>query len=231
MDRFFWNARKKLSKYPEKQLDEYDVIVIGSGAAGMIAALTARKHGLEVVIIEKSEHFGGTLALSGGSIWGANSSVILKAGIPDSAELASIYLSNFIGPEVPLELYQAYLEQGPKMIDFLIDNTPLDFFHVEGYSDYSSELPGGLEISRTIESILFDSNRLGPERHRINPPYIPCPRTIVIYSGEYRTLVLAGIRVTGITTALKCALRSLKATILGQKPLTMGAGLAAGLRL
>ena len=48
---------------------ECDVLVIGSGAAGMTAAITAKLHGLEPLIVEKAPVFGGSTAVSGGAAW------------------------------------------------------------------------------------------------------------------------------------------------------------------
>ncbi|MEV0226878.1 FAD-dependent oxidoreductase, partial [Streptomyces sp. NPDC050704] len=70
-------------------LGTYDVVVIGSGAAGMTAALTAAEQGLSCVVVEKAATFGGSAARSGAGIWIPNNSVILAAGVPDTPAKAA----------------------------------------------------------------------------------------------------------------------------------------------
>src|SRR5215468_12406555 len=79
------------------QEPEFDVVVAGSGAAGMTAALTAAGQGLSVVVIEKTGYFGGSTARSGGGVWVPCNSVLKRAGVRDSAEQASAYLAHVAG--------------------------------------------------------------------------------------------------------------------------------------
>lgn len=82
-------------------LGTYDVVVVGSGAAGMTAALTAAAQGLSCVVLEKAPTFGGSAARSGAGIWIPNNSVLLAAGVPDTPAKAAAYLSAVVGPDVP----------------------------------------------------------------------------------------------------------------------------------
>src|SRR5690348_7302432 len=90
-------------------VEEYDVVVVGSGAAGMTAALTAAKRGLRVVVVEKAPTFGGSAARSGAGIWAPNNEVILAAGVPDTPELAATYLAKVVGADVPTDRQAAFL--------------------------------------------------------------------------------------------------------------------------
>ncbi|MFI5475176.1 3-oxosteroid 1-dehydrogenase [Streptomyces cacaoi] len=211
-------------------LGTYDVVVIGSGAAGMTAALTAAKRGLSCVVVEKAPTFGGSAARSGAGIWIPNNSVILSAGVPDTPAKAAAYLAAVVGVDVPADRQAAFLAHGPAMLSFVMANSPLRFRWMEGYSDYYPGLPGGLPGGRSVEPDQLDGNLLGAELARLNPPYMAVPAGMVVFSADYKWLALAAVSVKGAAVATDCLARGTRAALLGQKPLTMGQSLAAGLR-
>ncbi|MEV1068308.1 3-oxosteroid 1-dehydrogenase [Streptomyces sp. NPDC050263] len=211
-------------------LGTYDVVVIGSGAAGMTAALTAAKRQLTCVVVEKAPTFGGSAARSGAGIWIPNNSVILAAGVPDTPAKAAAYLAAVVGADVPAERQAAFLAHGPAMLSFVMANSPLRFRWMEGYSDYYPELPGGLPGGRSVEPDQLDGNLLGAELARLNPPYLEVPAGMVVFSADYKWLALAAVSLKGAAVATECLARGTKAALLGQQPLTMGQSLAAGLR-
>ncbi|MFF0081207.1 3-oxosteroid 1-dehydrogenase [Streptomyces canus] len=211
-------------------LGTYDVVVIGSGAAGMTAALTAAKQGLSTVVLEKAPTFGGSAARSGAGIWIPNNPVLLAAGVPDTPAKAAAYLAAVVGPDVPVARQRAFLAHGPAMISFVMANSPLRFRWMEGYSDYYPELPGGLPGGRSIEPDQLDGKLLGAELAHLNPPYLDVPAGLVVFSADYKWLALSAVSVKGAAVAAECLARGTKAALLGQTPLTMGQSLAAGLR-
>ena len=111
---------------------EFDLVVAGSGAAGMTAALTAAHLGLSVVVIEKTGFFGGSTARSGGGIWAPGNAVLRAAGVTDASGQAGAYLAHVAGDCVPAELRQAFLDHAPAMLDLVLANTPLRFAWVPG---------------------------------------------------------------------------------------------------
>ncbi|MFD1538556.1 3-oxosteroid 1-dehydrogenase [Nonomuraea guangzhouensis] len=209
---------------------EYDVVIVGSGAAGMTAALTAAKRGLQTVVIEKAPTFGGSAARSGAGIWIPNNEVILAAGVPDTPAKAASYLARVVGDTVPLARQQAFLANGPAMISFVIRNSPLRFRWMEGYSDYYPDFPGGMPNGRSIEPDQLDGHLLGAELAHLNPSYIPTPAGLVVFSADYKWLTLSAVNPKGLAVSAECLARGTAAALRGEKPLTMGQSLAAGLR-
>ena len=228
-------ATTLLSSFPAgasslPMLGEYDVVVVGAGAAGMTAALTAARHGLSCVVVEKAPTFGGSAARSGAGIWIPNNPVALAAGVPDSYAKGAQYLAAVVGNGSSPARQKAFLDNGPQMIAFVMANSPLRFRWMDGYSDYYPELPGGMPNGRSIEPDMFDGNLLGAELAHLNPAYLPVPAGLVVFSAEYKWLNLATVNAKGFAVSAGCVGRYLSATSAGQKPLTMGQALAAGLR-
>lgn len=122
----------------------YDVVVLGSGAAGLTAALAAAVEGATVLVLEKADLVGGTTALSGGTLWIPNNQPARELGIDDSREQGLAYLTSLSNGMILPELAEALVDGGPEMVDFVHANSELRFRLVEGYPDYHPERPGGL---------------------------------------------------------------------------------------
>ena len=153
--------------------ERVDLLVIGAGAAGMVAALTAAAEGLSVVVCEKSEYVGGTTATSAGTIWIPGSSHSARAGVPDTAERARTYLGSVIGArsDPRLEaLRDAFLADAAGAIDALETYGELAFAAATAHPDYLSNLPGAAFGGRALNTLPFDGRRLGADFARIRPP-------------------------------------------------------------
>jgi succinate dehydrogenase/fumarate reductase flavoprotein subunit len=154
-----------------------DVAVIGSGAAGLTAAVAAARHGLSVIVVEKAEVIGGTTALSEGMVWIPCSPAARAAGIEDSADAAFSYLSAVAGNQLDATRARAYLEAGPELLDWLHRETEVRFDLVPASQDYESDAPGALRGGRALRPAPFDGRRLGSDFGRLKRPL---PTTVAL---------------------------------------------------
>ncbi|GAB4582764.1 3-oxosteroid 1-dehydrogenase [Nocardia sp. IFM 10818] len=209
---------------------DYDVVVVGSGAAGMTAALTAAHRGLRTVLIEKAAHYGGSTARSGGGVWIPGNKALLASGRPDDREDARTYLYNIIGDVVPKEKIDTYIDRGAEAFDFVLDNTPLKMKWVPGYSDYYPEAPGGRSEGRSCEPKPFDLKILGEERRNLEPPYSKAPLNVVVMQADYRKLNLMRRHPIGFATVLRVGARWAWGKVSGKELVGMGRAIIAGMR-
>jgi succinate dehydrogenase/fumarate reductase flavoprotein subunit len=147
-----------------------DVLVAGSGAGGLAAAVTARKAGLEVVVAEKEAAFGGTTALSGGWLWIPNHPMQKEIGVQDSIEDAATYLLHEAGEKFDPERVNAFLSAGPRMVEYFTRETAVKFDASATFSDYHPDAPGGRPGGRSIVARAFDGRELGRHLALLRPP-------------------------------------------------------------
>src|ERR1700744_4756677 len=121
---------------------EKDVVVIGSGGAGLAAAIVAAKRGLDVLVVEKTEYFGGATAMSGGGTWVPNNSIARAQGIADSVDDARTYVRKVVGEKLRGEVLDAFLDAAPAMLDFMRAETEVDFIVAPFAPDYHPDEPG-----------------------------------------------------------------------------------------
>jgi len=147
-----------------------DVLVVGSGGGGMTAALIAKDRGAQALVLEKSSLYGGSTAMSGGSIWIPNNHLMKKAGLSDSPEEALTYLKAVTAGGVSEERLRAYVKSAPEMVNYLEEKSYVRFQIVPGYSDYYPGLAGGKPGGgRTIEAAPFDARKLGRAQAELRP--------------------------------------------------------------
>ena len=141
---------------------ETDVLIIGAGAAGLVAALAAHEAGAMVTVIEKGERLGGTAAISGGIVWVADNPRMKEAGIADSADDALAYFQSLDHGEMDPDVLEAFVREGPKALEFLAATEALKMSILPGYPDYYLDRPGAKpQGSRALDNDLFDFRLLG----------------------------------------------------------------------
>ncbi|MGM4875188.1 FAD-dependent oxidoreductase [Bradyrhizobium sp. 956_D2_N1_5] len=155
---------------PGQQRDlSCDVLVVGSGAGGLSTAITAKKSGLDVIIIEKDRYFGGTTAFSGGVLWIPGNRHACDAGVTDSREAARTYLKHETGNHFDDAAIDAFLDVGPRMLDFFERETEAKFV-LSAYPDYHPDVEGGAILGRSVTAAPYDARALGEEIRRLRPP-------------------------------------------------------------
>ncbi|MFC2974609.1 FAD-dependent oxidoreductase [Azotobacter bryophylli] len=158
-----------MSQQPPRPALECDVLVVGSGAGGLSTAITAKKNGLDVVVIEKEEYFGGTTAFSGGVLWIPGNRHAKANGVQDSRDAARTYLQHETGAFFDAEAVDAFLEHGPEMVEFFERETTVKFVPTL-YPDYHPDVGGGVDIGRSILAAPYDIRQLGDDMARLRPP-------------------------------------------------------------
>src|ERR1700712_4009374 len=131
-----------LDTYPSEHWDEQvDLLVLGTGAGGLAAAVTGANEGLSTLVLEKTELLGGTTAYSAGTCWIPNNHFQRDAGITGDAEVASGYLDALVGDKAPREVRESYLANGSAAIDYF-DDIGVQFWHSKTVVDYHPDVPG-----------------------------------------------------------------------------------------
>ena len=147
-----------------------DVLVIGSGAAGMTTAITAHHFGADVLVVEKASTFGGTTARSGGWLWVPGNPLAARSGVDDPLEDAKTYIQHAAGNHFDEARVTAFLDNAGAMIGFLEANSEVQFNFGKNYPDYHPDHPGGAEEGRSIHPQPFDGRKLGSSLARLAQP-------------------------------------------------------------
>jgi len=150
--------------------EEVDAIIVGSGAAGMAAAITAKLGGLNVLLLEKTDRIGGSTAVSGGAVWLPLNAQSAGAGHPDSFDQVWTYLEQTVGESGSPEMMRAFLDAGPKMLDDFTRQGVLRLVARTSSPDYYPDLPGAAMGGRSLDPAEFDGRKLGKHFKELRDP-------------------------------------------------------------
>lgn len=180
---------------------EFDLVVLGSGASGMTAALVAAIEGARVLVVESTSRIGGTSARSSGTLW-----------IPPVGDAAvATYLDALIGDKAERSLRETFLAAGPAMIACLEKHAGFAFRPYPVHPDYRQDLPGAATGQRPLEPPEFDGRLLGDEFARVGWPIpeLMLLGGIMVTRGEAARLLRAGRSVDGTLLGARLVLRFL----------------------
>lgn len=208
--------------------DDVDVLVAGTGGAGLAAAIAAADAGASVLVVEASDRWGGTTMRSGGGLWMPANPLMLRDGVQDSAQDALTYLDEVVadvGPASSPERRRAFVEAVPEVVDRL-GELGVRWARAKDYPDYYPERPGG-RIGRSIEAEPFNTKRLGSwmQQSRMSDGGMPLP----LKTDDVWLLARAWSTTGGFVRGARFVGRTLSKLVTGQRPAGIGAALVCSL--
>lgn len=147
-----------------------DLLVIGSGAGALSAAVTAAHLGLKVIVVEKDPQYGGTTAWSGGWMWVPRNPLAVEAGLLERIEKPLSYVRRELGDKFDESRALAFLNNGPRMVEFFRRQTALQFIDGNAIPDFHGHTPDAALGGRSICAASFDARQLGARLHDLKPP-------------------------------------------------------------
>lgn len=203
--------------------ETFDVVVVGSGGAAFSTALGAADEGLSVLMLESTEKWGGSTAMSGGGMWLPNNPLMKRARIGDSREEALTYMQESIGdagPATSAERKAAFVDG---VEDFILtaEKHGMVFARATDYPDYYPEYPGG-KIGRSLEGKPFDGKRLGKHLDSLRL-LMPLPAM----TNDVWLLGRAWSTPAGFIRGAQFVFRVLGGLVTGKKLIGIGAGLVS----
>lgn len=203
----------------------FDVVVVGSGAAGFATALGAIDEGLSVLILESTGKWGGNSAMSGGGMWLPNNPLMRADGVGDSREDALAYMDATIGEEGRASnraRKEAFVDG---VADFVntAEKHGIKLVRSPDYADYYPELPGG-KVGRALEPKPFDVRKIGDWWESTQ-----APMAMPIMTDDVWLLGRAWSTASGFKRGAQMVFRTLGGAVRGQKAAGIGAGLVSSM--
>lgn len=205
---------------------ETEYLVVGTGAAGMSAAITAKKNGLDTLLIESTDKWGGTTGVSGGGLWVPNNPLMKREHVADSIEEAYQYMKSSIGnvgPWTSDARIKAFLVGIDPYINMMAEEG-VRWVRGRAYPDYYPDLPGG-RVGRALEVKPYNDRRLPKEWQKTHRYSIPAP----MMTDDVWQLTRAWSTPDGFIRGARFVFRLLGGVLTGQKKLGLGGALTGSL--
>jgi 3-oxosteroid 1-dehydrogenase len=203
-----------------------DLVIIGSGGGGLVAALAGAEAGLECLVIEKQPLVGGSTGMSGGVVWLPNNPLMREQDAGDSEGAGLAHLDAVIGDVGPASSPArrlAFLRGGSEMVE-LLRREGVRFERAIGYSDYYSDAAGGRDDGRSLEPLPFNDAELGEWRGKVMPG-LASAIGFVVKTNELRSLQYFNRSFRCLLVAARVFARTQVAKIRRRKMLTNGSSL------
>ncbi|MDN4473252.1 FAD-binding protein [Demequina zhanjiangensis] len=210
--------------------EEIDLLVVGTGAAAMSAAIAAADEGVEVVVVEGSDKWGGSTAMSGGGCWLPTHPAMKRLGVDDSKEKVLTYLDacvgtpEEVGPASSLPRREAFVDHAPVVFSWL-ERHGMVWKPAKAYPDYYPDLPGGIAGGRTVEPAPFNTKKFGDWWDSARKELPPIP----LFAGDTYLLARAWSTFSGMIGGAKMVFRTLGGLVTLQRLSGLGMSLAARL--
>lgn len=206
---------------------EVDVLVAGTGAAGLTAAITAADAGLDTLIVESTDRWGGTTMMSGGGLWLPNNPLMGALGIKDSREDALTYMDEVVadvGPASSRARREAFVDDVKPVFE-LLKRLGVRWVPAKDYPDYYPDRPGG-RVGRGVEVVPYNSKKLGDwvKVSRANQS-VPAP----LRTDDVWELSRAWSTPSGFIRGARFVFRTLGGIVSGKKLYGLGAALVMNL--
>ena len=204
-----------------------DLLIVGSGGGGMVAALAALDSGIEPLVVEKQALVGGATGMSGGMVWLPNNPLMRAEGVPDSHEDGLAYFDDVVGDigeaSSPARR-EVFLTAGNEMINFLVGKG-VRLVRCPGYSDYYPNHKGGNAAGRSVEGVPYDAAALGDWSDKLQRMDKNWNRGFVVKTSELRSVQYFNRSPRAFAVAMRVFLRTRVARLRRREILTNGASL------
>jgi 3-oxosteroid 1-dehydrogenase len=204
-----------------------DLLIVGSGGGGMVAALATIDAGLEPLVVEKLALIGGATGMSGGMVWLPNNPLMQADGVADSHEDGLAYFDDVVGDigeaSSPARR-EVFLTAGNEMIDFLVDKG-VRLARCPGYTDYYPNHKGGNAAGRSVEGIPYDAAALGDWSDKLQRMDKNWNRGFVVKTSELVIVQYFNRSPRAFAVAMRVFLRTRAARLRGRDVLTNGASI------